>query len=56
MWTFREDEEFAEMMEDYPRVEPAIERIVTLDAEQERIHRAVQTLEKRVKRLERADK
>jgi len=56
MWTFREDEEFAEMMEDYPRVEPIMERIFRQDEEQQRLRDEIRAIHARVKRLERADK
>jgi hypothetical protein len=51
-WTWRESEEFAEMMETYEFVEPAMERIVRQDAQAEEFHERLRALERRVKELE----
>lgn len=47
-WTWRDDEELAEMFEEYPRIEPVIERIVQQDAALEELRRDVDSLKQRL--------
>jgi hypothetical protein len=51
-WGWREDEELVEMMEEYPRIEPAIERMSCQDAELERVMKRLSVLESRMRELE----
>jgi hypothetical protein len=51
-WNWKDDEAFGELMEEYPRIEPAIERIVLQDAEVEQMSKELDALKHRVFELE----
>lgn len=51
-WTRQDEESFAELMEEYARVEPAIERMTEQDRALARVQGQLRSLTARVRKIE----
>jgi phage shock protein A len=47
VWTWREDEELAELMQDFAHFEPAIERIYRTETQLDQMQQRIEKLEER---------